>query len=158
MGGSVNAPVIRRAAAEDIPRIAEIFGAARLMAYRDLVPEADILASSDPARPKWRSLLESEKTDFLVAEHSGQVMAMAILEVPKLESLHVHPDAQGTGIGRALLEHCRARTGVGMELYCLAGNDRAIAFYEKAGMRRTGRVDQDVFGTIYPALRFVFDD
>ncbi|UUX51705.1 GNAT family N-acetyltransferase [Nisaea acidiphila] len=154
----MSGPLIRPATSGDIPRIAEIFGASRLIAYRGLVPDADILASSDPDRPKWRELLEAENQDFLVAELDGTVQAMAVLEIPKLHSLHVHPDAQGSGIGRALLAYCREKSSpAGMELYCLLGNDRAAAFYEKAGMRRTGTVEQDIYGKIYPAARYAFD-
>lgn len=157
MDRGLSEPAIRPATLGDIPRVAEIFGAARLIAYRGLVPEADILASSDPDRPKWRQMLEPGVTQLLVAERDGIVQAMAVLEIPKLESLHVHPDAQGTGIGRALFDHCRKLSGPGMELYCLLGNERAMAFYEKAGMRRMQDVEQDVYGKIYPAVRFAFD-
>lgn len=149
---------IRPATLEDIPHVAQIYCAARLIAYDGLVPEADLIASAAPDRPKWRELLEDEGVTFLVGERDGEILAMAILEGAKLESLHVDPAAQGGGIGKALLAHCRALAGPSMELHCLVANDRAIGFYEKAGMRRTGSVDQEVYGVLYDALRFAYED
>lgn len=149
---------IRAATLADIPRVAEIYCAARLLAYDGQVPKADLIASAAPDRPKWRELLEDDGVTFLVGERDGIITAMAIMEGAKLESLHVDPAVHGLGIGKALLAHCRTLAGSGMELYCLAGNDRAIRFYEKAGMRQTGAVDQIIYGTRYDALRFAYDD
>tara|TARA_R110002012_G_scaffold119436_7_gene268536 strand:- start:316 stop:792 length:477 start_codon:yes stop_codon:yes gene_type:complete len=158
MDGRVSGLTIRAATEADIPRIAEIYCAARLIAYNGLVPDADLIASAAPDRPKWRDLLEDEGVTFLVGERDGIIAAMAVMEGRKLESLHVDPSLHGGGIGKALLAHCHTLAGPGMELYCLAGNERAIGFYEKAGMRQTGAVDQVIFGARYDALRFAYDD
>jgi diamine N-acetyltransferase len=158
MDRRVSGLTIRTATLADIPRVAEIYCAARLLAYDGLVPEADLIASAAPDRPKWLELLEDEGVTFLVGERDGDILVMAILEGSKLESLHVDPAAHGGGIGKALLAHCRALAGPSMELYCLAGNDRAIGFYEKAGMRQTGSVDQEIYGARYDALRFAYED
>lgn len=149
---------IRAATAADIPRVAEIYRDARLLAYGGIVPDADVIASAAPDRPKWQELLEDPAVSFFVAEHGGQVVSMAIMEGTKLESLHVDPALHGGGIGRSFLAFCREQAGPGMELYCLAGNDRAIGFYRKAGMRQAEDVDQVIYGNTYPAHRFVYED
>ncbi|WP_420403406.1 GNAT family N-acetyltransferase [Nisaea sp.] len=149
---------IRRATTADIPRVAGIYRDARLHAYHGLVPDPDIIASAAPDRPKWRELLADPAVSVFVAERDGAIVAMAIMEGVKLESLHVDPAAHGSGIGQRFLAFCRQQAGPGMELYCLAGNHRAIEFYCKAGMRQAGDVDQLIFGKIYPAHRFVYED
>ena len=55
----------------------------------------------------------------------------------------VHPDAQGRGIGRALLEALVREAGdtLGLELLTLTvtdGNGPAVALYERAGFIRFG--------------------
>ena len=158
MDGSVSGLTIRPARTADIPRIAEIYRDARLLAYEGLVPAPDIIASAAPDRDKWRNLLDDPDVSFFVAEHDGEIVAIAIMEGAKLESLHVDPKRHGKGLGQRLLAHCKQQAGSRMELYCLTGNARAIGFYLKAGMRQAGEVDQDIFGKIYPAYRFVYDD
>lgn len=64
--------------------------------------------------------------------HIGHVMGMM-----------VHPDAQGRGIGRALLEALVREAGdtLGLELLTLTvtdGNGPAVALYERAGFIRFG--------------------
>lgn len=158
MDGRLSPLSFRRATARDIPRVSEIYREARLLAYQGLVPAADIVASAAPDRDKWRALLGDENVGFFVAEIPNAIVAIAIMEGPKLESLHVDPKVHGKGIGRRFLDFCRDRAGPQMELYCLAGNTRAIGFYRKAGMRQAGDVDQKVFGKTYRAHRFVYDD
>lgn len=148
----------RDATESDIPRIAEIFREARLLAYDGVVPLDEIANSSGPEDARWQELLADEAVSFLVAERNGQVLAMAVVSGKMLKSLHVDPATHGGGIGRAFLAHCRTITGPGMELNCVVGNDRAAAFYEKAGMQRAGIVEQKIYDKIYPAHRFVFED
>jgi putative acetyltransferase len=55
-----------------------------------------------------------------------------------LDQLAVHPDAFGTGAARALMaEVIRLSPGF-LQLDVNADNVRALAFYERAGFRRTG--------------------
>lgn len=57
----------------------------------------------------------------------------------EIETLAVHPDARGRGIGTTLLravESELAELGVDeLSLHVVSGNDRAMAFYERHGLR-----------------------
>jgi ribosomal protein S18 acetylase RimI-like enzyme len=57
----------------------------------------------------------------------------------EVETLSVHPDARGRGVGTTLLravESELAKLGVDeLSLHVVSGNDRAMAFYERHGLR-----------------------
>ncbi len=88
-----------------------------------------------------------ELHDLLVAEVAGTVQGMAALGRPtglasnrhvwSLQGLDVHPDAQGRGLGRLLLEasmdEARRRGGTRMTLRVLAHNQAARSLYAAAG-------------------------
>ena len=84
---------------------------------------------------------------FLVAEREVRILGTAFarldVETAKLmcDRIYVHPDAQGTGVGYALLGELIVRSGPA-ERICLeveSMNTRAIAFYERAGFKVTGQ-------------------
>lgn len=58
----------------------------------------------------------------------------------RLGAIYVLPEAQGRGVGHALVERVLAEVGVerDIHLHVAAYNDRAIAFYERHGFRRSG--------------------
>jgi ribosomal protein S18 acetylase RimI-like enzyme len=69
-----------------------------------------------------------------------------------LYAIHVHPDAQGRGIGRALMDRC-VRTFVEWRyaraiLWVLDGNDRAQRFYERAGWWHDGTIRESPIDTV----------
>lgn len=70
-----------------------------------------------------------------------------------LDNIAVAPAAQGTGIGRALLEFAEAeaiRRGYGaIELYTHELMVENIALYEKIGYRETGRRREKGFARVY---------
>jgi len=54
--------------------------------------------------------------------------------------LLVHPDYQGQGIGRKLVEMLKQRY-VGFHMHMLVAEHQAIAFYEKCGFARAGKTE-----------------
>ncbi len=74
---------------------------------------------------------------------------VGILSIFRAESfihcLYVDPDAQGLGVGRALVSHVRRVMGEPLTLKLDVPNRKAIAFYEATGWERmTGLDDQGV--------------
>ncbi|HZT56232.1 MAG TPA: GNAT family N-acetyltransferase [Burkholderiaceae bacterium] len=72
-----------------------------------------------------------------------------VLHIGHLIGMMVRSDAQGRGIGRALLEACiaeaRAARGLAMlTLTVTAGNDAAVHLYERAGFTRYGRLERAI--------------
>jgi GNAT superfamily N-acetyltransferase len=137
-------------------------------AYRGLMPDAVLDRLSLERRQRdWRGwLAEGGARHFtLVAERDGRLVAFCTVEMPAREddepddvaaipALYAHPDAFGTGAGRALIEAAveAAREAGYREavLWMLEGNRRAEAFYERGGWRRDGgRRRSDYPGVIY---------
>ncbi len=114
------------------------------------------LAQKIPEAPHWnrleyeRCLTGNESAPLVrvgfVAEEAGSLLGFSIgrlvAGVCELESIAVAREAQGQGIGRALLEAlatwAETSGAARMELEVRASNARAIRLYESAGMRREG--------------------
>jgi GNAT superfamily N-acetyltransferase len=75
----------------------------------------------------------------VVSETGGQATLQTGARMAELESLAVLPGERGAGVGRALLAavHELVRSlGIGeLMLYVMDGNDGAMRFYERYGMR-----------------------
>lgn len=76
-----------------------------------------------------------------VAEEDGRVVALSATREGWLEQLYVAPDAQGRGLGSALLDAARRASPAGLRLHVVARNTRARAFYERAGFVLVGTSD-----------------
>jgi GNAT superfamily N-acetyltransferase len=147
--------VVRQARPSDARAIAEVSVASRRWSYRDLLPEADLVALS----------VEETTADFaqglaelppgsavLVAERAGRVVGYAYVlpspdadvtaEAAELGSLYVTEDVAGTGVAHALMDAAIEQAhAVGQDVLTLwvrRENGRARRFYEKHGMRPDG--------------------
>ena len=70
--------------------------------------------------------------------------------------LFVAPDAQGQGIGRALVDHAQGLKGrLTLEVY--AANAAARGFYTALGFTETGRREEDDLGLPFPLIRMALD-
>ena len=148
------AHVIRAAKVDDAPSIAEIMVASFLATYRGIMPDS-VLARQDVAkrRAAWQAQLsKADPTDPVrvwVVEVGGIVAGYAVtvpassefLPPPagagELDSLYLHPDHVGRGLGRSLLRHATDDLwdrGFGpLVLWAFQANDRARRLYESAG-------------------------
>ena len=120
---------IRRASAEDEPRLHAIHHRATMSSYgRELRWLDAILA--DPATP----LEVVEWT--IVAVDAGEILGYAAVTGCHLENLFIDPGAQGRGVGAALLAELEARLRGAFDtatLRCLHANRDARRFYERHG-------------------------
>jgi ribosomal protein S18 acetylase RimI-like enzyme len=121
------------------------------------VSDLPVLADEDLSwerRKAWYGrLLAGGEAFALVARDGGRPIGYAFVDVrdgaddtwpygprmAELVTLSVAPDARGGGVGTALMDAVDAelaRRGVGdLEMFVMAGNDRARAFYERRGFR-----------------------
>ncbi|MDH6124520.1 GNAT family N-acetyltransferase [Kitasatospora sp. GP82] len=142
--------VIRVGGAADAATVAALHSESWRTTYAGIVP-AEALGDglAEERRELWAIRLTADYGEpadtpvLLIAEADGEVVGFAYL-VPQpdgrvlLDNLHVRPGRTGGGIGRALLREALARTAhAPLCLEVLAGNTRAVAFYEREGGVRT---------------------
>jgi ribosomal protein S18 acetylase RimI-like enzyme len=116
----------------------------------DLAPCGRLFAVAqqeiEPRVPPWRPGDFAEQVrgeELLVAHSAGEVVGFLSLWRPDafVHFLHVAPTWRRRGVGRRLLEAARAETDRPLELKCLTGNARALAFYRRLGWLAVNRSD-----------------
>jgi N-acetylglutamate synthase-like GNAT family acetyltransferase len=134
MAADPAAPLIRRAAAADVPAIEAVINAAA-QAYRGVIP-AD--RWHDPYMP--REELEREiaaGVAFFVWEEDSRLAGVMGIQdkgdVALVRHAYVSPGAQRKGVGRALLRHVRSLAGKRMLIGTWAAATWAIDFYRRNG-------------------------
>jgi GNAT superfamily N-acetyltransferase len=139
--------VVRVAAAPDIPRMVELFEHGSLVQGKedpsDLAPYEEALAE-----------ITRGAGDVLVAEADGEVVGVSQLIVfrhlqskgglcAEIESVHVHPDWRGRGIGRLLMgatiDRARALGCYRVQLTSNTARPDAHRFYGALGFEATHR-------------------
>jgi ribosomal protein S18 acetylase RimI-like enzyme len=129
--------------------------------HRESGPQLLPFRSSDEAwerrRGHYAALLESGRGHLLLAEENGRAIGYAMVSqtggqatlatgdrMAELETLSVEEVERGQGVGRALMDAAYAvmrELGASeVMLYVLEGNDGAVRFYERVGMRPYLRV------------------
>ena len=138
---------IRAAVAEDAVAIAHVHVESWRTTYAGIVPDGYLAGLDESLRVKlWQEWLSGD-TVILVAERKGEVVGFAhagtIREAvesadAELYSLYLLREAQGRGMGRALLKEAayalQQRGYKGLALWVLERN-RSRLFYEKCGGR-----------------------
>jgi len=156
---------IRRAEQQDRPRLAAVQAASWKDAYRDVLP-ADYLAGELDADldRHWQSIDLTEDDVVLVAE-AGEVtgfIAVWVRPDPYVDNLHVRPGLRSKGVGRRLMvaaaERLMAAGHTTAYLWVVAGNDRAIDFYERLGGVRTEQAMQPLFDNLVLNYRIEWND
>jgi ribosomal protein S18 acetylase RimI-like enzyme len=133
----------REAGAHDLPDVLALYDAA-----------VDGPGANDPARAEahWPRLQAAGATVLLADQNGLPVATLVLYSLPLLahgcapealvESVAVHPEAQGRGIGRALLQEAMRRAAqAGCYKLALTSNvsrSRAHAFYDRLGFERHG--------------------
>lgn len=117
---------IRTAEERDDARCRAIHGAATMSSYGKVHRwlEPIVCDPETPLEPcEWA----------LVAELDGRVVGYVAVTGNHIESLYIMPDAQGHGVGRALLAAAEQRLTGPVTLRCLTANGRARSLYERCG-------------------------
>ncbi len=173
--GAPTVPVrIREAIAADARACAEVHVEGWRWAYRGLLPDAylDRLSVEDRER-MWREGFEAPGGRVAwVAEAGGRVVGFCVTGpsedadadrgTAEVYAIYLLPEVVGTGVGRRLFEHAvddlRRRGFRTATLWVLEANERARRFYERAGWRTDGAVNQErIDRANLPTVRYRLD-
>jgi GNAT superfamily N-acetyltransferase len=125
---------IERAGASDAPALSRIHLTARAAAGPAFPPSVHEDAEYLPHL--LRDVLPH--AEVWLARAAGAPVGMLVLEGGLLADLYVAPEAQGTGVGTALLAHAKRRRPDGLQLWVFASNRPARAFYARHGFAVVG--------------------
>ena len=141
----------------DAEPIARIHTRAWQVAYRHLMPPAYLAELSiDRRAAAWLNNLKDPSLKVLVARSPSTILGFAALsasrdadaasDVGELQAIYVDPIHWSSGVGRELwlcAAEALSRDGFReVTLWVLAGNERAIRFYSRAGFARDPLVSQ----------------
>lgn len=144
---------VRTAGARDVPALVEVVRAA----YTPYVEEIGVRPG--PLRTDYAAAVRDH--DVRVAERDGAVVGLLVLvrhdDHVLVENVAVHPSAQGTGVGSALLdlveavarEHGRPE----VRLYTHRLMTRNLAWYAGRGYVETHRETQGGFDRVFMTKR-----
>lgn len=129
--------VIRRYAAADENAAVDVWSRAGSLAHPFIPGEGE----GERAR-KMREVYLVHAENW-VAETDGRVVALLGLLGAEIGGLFVAPEAQGTGVGRRLVEHAAALHGA-LTLEVYEKNSAARSFYTRMGfVEESRRVDEE---------------
>jgi ribosomal protein S18 acetylase RimI-like enzyme len=163
---------IRAATSEDCKAVAEVHVESWQRAYRGMLPEQYLASLSVAEREAmWRRMVERQPSHLLVARAAGQVVGFLAFGASRDEgapndqaeiwAIYVKAESWSTGAGRLLwLEALQRITAEGYKsvgLWVIAGNERAVRFYERAGFTVVpeSRKSFELGGTTLEELRYV---
>lgn len=124
-------PVIRRARTEDAPALTAMMHASSAYAggYARILDGYAIT----------RAQIARDHMFLAEAEATLGFYSLTLLPEPELDLLFVADEAQGRGIGRLMMDHCRATAAVlGISTVRIVSHPPALGFYQANGAKRTG--------------------
>lgn len=144
-----NAPVLRVATAEDVPGIERCVNAAYAPHAARMGTRPGPMLDDYPrvvaTCPAWVAMEGSEVV--------GVVILKAMDTEPLLDNVAVHPDWQGSGLGRRLIAHAEALVRdaghTTIRLYTHESMVENIALYARLGYTESRRVTEQGFARVY---------
>ena len=143
---------LRAATAADLPAIAEVHLAARSAAGSAFPPGVH----EDAEVRAWVSGWDLAAHDVWVAARGGRVLGYTRSTPTWLDDLYVRPDAQGQGVGTALLERVLATHPDGVGLWVFESNEPARSFYARHGFIALERTDGSANEERSPDIKLVW--
>lgn len=149
----VETVIVRSATEKDVSAVADIGAPGMLAQYAGLVDSravqaaADQLYAPDAVSDCIARTGSAPDALFLVAERGGRVDGFLHFDSfgpePELHRLYCSPHARGLGVGGLLMDalHREIAPDLPYMLLVAEGNDRAVAFYERHGLRIEALVD-----------------
>jgi GNAT superfamily N-acetyltransferase len=123
---------IRPATRTDLAAIADVFITTRAAAVPAMPPS---IHPPDAVRRFYTTFdLAAGPREAWVAEDERGIVAFAMVDADWLDALYVLPDAQGEGIGAALLDLVKSLRPGGFSLWVFESNAPARAFYARHGL------------------------
>ena len=133
----------RSASAADAGALRDLERAANLVGLAHVFPPERFPFPDDGVLSRWVMVLDDPEVTVDVVEGADGLLAFAAYDGRSLRHLAVHPDAWGTGLGRAGVERAVAAIRAGGAdralLWVLELNHRARRLYERLGWAATGR-------------------
>ena len=126
------APALRPFSDADLEATVEVWRASRVRAFAWLRPQQ--LHTLEEDRAFFARVLARE-CEVWLAERAGQIEGLLCLRGELVAQLFVGPEAQGAGIGSALLALAKQRSPRGLRLFTFQRNAPARGFYERRGFR-----------------------
>jgi ribosomal protein S18 acetylase RimI-like enzyme len=163
---------VHAATSEDCRAVAEVHVESWQHAYRGILPEQYLaLLSVAEREAMWRRMVERQPSHLLVARAGGQVVGFVAFGASRDEgapndraeiwAIYVKAASWSTGAGRLLwleaLQRIVAEGYKSVSLWVIAGNERAVRFYERAGfvVEPESRKSFELGGTTLEELRYV---
>jgi len=125
---------VRRARPDDAETIAALFRAS----YGS-IGFLPTLHTPDEDRAFFAGVVAQQ--EVWLAATRDEVLGFLALGDDVLEHLYVRPEAQGSGVGTALLRHAQALRPDGFTFWVFQRNERARRFYEAHGCRLVRATD-----------------
>ncbi|MCW2490951.1 MAG: putative GCN5-related N-acetyltransferase [Frankiales bacterium] len=162
--------MIRRYRDGDLPQVGNVHALSRQAAYAELVPHDSLARVTPEAQTAaWSVRLAAIATPYemFVAVEGDTVVGFALAlahpgQAAELNAIHVLPEHQGTGIGRALMAAVVATFAAwrvaDAHLHVIAGNERGQAFYRRTGWHLHGEAGtHEIAGAVVPVLEYRLD-
>ncbi|AWI82547.1 GNAT family N-acetyltransferase [Alloyangia pacifica] len=142
-------PLLRRARPSDLDQIVLIVEAA----YSHYIPRMG--QKPGPMLDDYAALIAAERVH--VAELDDAVAGVLVLlpqaDAMLLDNIAVSPQAQGKGLGRALMDFAEAKARAAglsrIRLYTNLLMTENLVLYPRLGYRETGRVHENGFDRVY---------
>ncbi|RKT83112.1 Ribosomal protein S18 acetylase RimI [Saccharopolyspora antimicrobica] len=143
--------VLRPAAGSDASGMAEVW----LRSFTAALPTVRRAHTDDEVR-SWFAHVVVPHSECWVAEESGELLGLLVLDGPELDQLYLDPPHRGRGLGDQLVDLAKRRRPDGLELWTFQVNEPARRFYERHGFTAVEHTDGHRNEEREPDVRYVW--